>query len=87
VQPRFGSAPPECPFRDGAGEQQVHRGLDALAGARRPRDRQRPLAAAELSVEDQERQAAEVIPVQVGQHRAPDLIGLDSRGLERQKHV
>src|SRR6202035_4372840 len=47
-----------------AGERCLHGVPEALRGAWRPCDRQRPVPPAELAVEDQERQPPEVVAMQ-----------------------
>jgi hypothetical protein len=53
------------------------------AVARWPEDGQVPLAAAELAVQHQERQSAEVVAVQVGQHDGADAVRVDPLAAQR----
>ncbi len=64
--------------RGRAGEHHLHRRPHAFPGARRPGHDQRPGAFADqLAVQDQERQPAEVIAVQVAQQHRVDGVGRD----------
>jgi hypothetical protein len=56
---------------------------EAVGGAWRAGDGQRAGAPAELAVEDQERQPAEVVAVQVGDEHGADLAGVEAAGPER----
>jgi len=59
------------------GKQDLHRLLEPGTGAGWAEDGEVVGAAAELSVEHQERQAAEVVAVQVGDQHRLDLVGVD----------
>src|SRR5581483_12004721 len=66
----------------GAGEEDLHRLRDPGARAGRARDRQRRLAAAELAVQDQERDPAEVVAVEVAQAHPADRRRVEAGALE-----
>ncbi len=59
------------------GKQSLHRLLEAGTGAGRPDDGEVVGTAVELPVEHQERQATEVVAVQVADQHRLDLIGVD----------
>lgn len=67
----------------GAGEQAFHGVGQPPGGPGRPHDRERHGAAGQLPVEDQEREAAEVIAVQVGDEHGGDLAGVEPEPLQR----
>ena len=72
------------PVSGRAGEEHLHRRPDALAGADRADDGQRLVAVAvELGVEEEERQAAEMVAVEVRQHHRVDAVGVDPEPLQR----
>ena len=67
-------------------EEHFQRGIEPRARAGRPRDQQRPFAAREkLRVEQQERQAAEMIAVQMRQHDAVDPVRIEPARLQRRQ--
>src|SRR5207244_8123147 len=77
------------------GKYHLHGLAHARPDTRRPRHDQRPGPALELAIEDQERHAAEVVTVQVGQDHRVDRLRLDAeaphrdqrRGAAIEKHL
>jgi hypothetical protein len=66
----------------GAGEEELHRRVQARAHARRPRHHQRPRAAVELAVEHEEGDAAEVVHVEMREQHPADLGRVERHALE-----
>jgi hypothetical protein len=66
-----------------SGKEHLHRLADAHLHAGRSGDRQRPGTPRELAVEDQERQTAEVVAVQVRQQHRVHRIRIDAEPLHR----
>jgi hypothetical protein len=65
----------------GAREQDLHRCRHPLPDARRAGDHERALAPAELAVEDEEGNAAEVVAVEMREEDAADGSRVDARAL------
>lgn len=66
-----------------AGEQRLHRRGQPTGDAWRPGHQQRRRPVAELAVQDQERQPAEVVTVQVGYRHRADRVRVQPLGLQR----
>ena len=67
-----------APGLGGARKQALHRLSQPLACPERPRHHERFVAVGELTVKDQERKAAEVVPVQVRDEYGTDLARLET---------
>jgi len=67
----------------GTREEDLHRRLHPSAGPGRPGDDQGTRPPAELTIQDQERQSAEVVSVQVGQEDPADLRRVHAGSLHR----
>jgi hypothetical protein len=65
-----------APHPGGAGKQHLHRRLHALADPGWAGDVRGSGAVGELAVQDQEREAAEVVAVQVRHQHQPNLVGI-----------
>src|SRR5262249_52086394 len=67
--------------RRGPGEERFHRRLDAGPDPRRAGDRERAGAPAELAVQDEERQPAQVVPMEGAQDDRVDRSGIEPGAL------
>src|SRR5215210_3345036 len=68
--------------RERAGKHRLHQGLDTLLGSDGPRNPKRSLTSSELTVKDENRNAAEVVAVKVRDDDRADRVRLDAADLQ-----